>query len=367
MNTASASGNDDQVEDRADQDKRDDRDRQRAETAEVLAKLSRLVPEPQEAHGLVMLMGSGVAQGLAGVRARQASLELARASARGSASLEARRTEAEAARVAEAVTRAQTRRLRLTEPRSDERTVGVYGYVVDGEAPVAAQVALVSGDKALACIDTDKAGSFALSVTSEEPLALRVMVADKVVHLDDEATLHPGPVATYRLVDLAQSTAPPSEEYVCDQGPAAPRQPLPDKGLTLGETMTKLREADATVAAVRVVAANVSTPRVAEIHDDDGAVTLHVEGRGTDKGRLAVAATVLAHQPDADQAGIGSAAAAATLLEAANVTTWADLRSAAALHPAALAKKFGVDRSRGPALSASLRATVSAIDFVEEG
>src|SRR5688500_12229287 len=116
-------------------------------TAEALRKLQRLVPEPQEAHGLVMLLGNGTGAALTGVRSRQASLELARASARGSASVDARRAEAEAARDAVAVVRAEVRRLRVSEPRSSEDTVGVYGHVLDVDAPVVgAQVALVDGD-----------------------------------------------------------------------------------------------------------------------------------------------------------------------------------------------------------------------------
>ena len=101
------------------------------DTAEALRKLQALVPEPQEAHGLVMLLGNGIGEALTGVRARQASLELARATARGSASVDARRAEAEAARDAVTVVRSEVRRLRVTEPRSDERTVGVYGHVLD--------------------------------------------------------------------------------------------------------------------------------------------------------------------------------------------------------------------------------------------
>lgn len=338
------------------------------DTAEALRKLQDLVPEPQEAHGLVMLLGNGIGEALTGVRARQASLELARATARGSASLDARRAEAEAARDAVTVVQAEVRRLRVTEPRSDEHTVGVYGHVLDDDKPVVgAQVALVDGDQALACVDTDKAGAFALSQVSDRALVLRVSVGEKVVHLDDEATLRPGPVATYRLVDLGEATAPAPEQYACDGGPPKPSQPLPKPGGSLTQTLKDLRASGASLSRVRLTASDDATPQVVDVQHGDGGVGLEVRGRMTDAGRLSVVASVLAHQPDAERAGVGSAAAATALLKGGQVTTWVEAQEAAKLHPAELAKRFGLDRDQGSALSTALATTMSTIEIVEEG
>jgi hypothetical protein len=337
-------------------------------TAEALRKLQALVPEPQEAHGLVMLLGNGIGEALTGVRARQASLELARATARGSASVEARRAEAEAARDAVTVVQSEVRRLRVTEPRSDEHTVGVYGHVLDDGAPVVgAQVALVDGDQALACIDTDKAGAFALRQESDRALALRVSVGDEVVHRDDEATLRPGPVATYRLVELSESTTPVPEQYACDDGRPKPSQPLPKAGGSLISTLKDLRASGASLTGVRLTASDDATPKVVDVHDGDGGVRLEVRGRTTDAVRLAVVASVLAHQPDAERAGVGSARAASALLKAGQVSTWDEAQKAAKLHPVELAERFGLDRDQGSALSTALATTMSIIEIVEEG
>lgn len=337
-------------------------------TAEALRKLQAMVPEPQEAHGLVMLLGNGIGEALTGVRARQASLELARATARGSASVDARRAEAEAARDAVKVVHAEVRRLRVTEPRSDEHTVGVYGHVLDDGAPVVgAQVALVDSDQELACVDTDRAGAFALSQESDRALALRVSVGEKVVHFDDEATLRPGPVATYRLVELGEATTPAPEQYACDGDRPKPAQPLPEPGGSLTQTLKELRGSGASLTRVRFAASDDATPQVVDVQDGDGGVVLEVRGRTTDAGRLAVVASVLAHQPDAERAGVGSAAAAAALLKQAQVTTLAEAQEAAQLHPAELAKRFGLDRDQGSALSTALATTMSTIEIVEEG
>jgi hypothetical protein len=342
------------------------------ETAAALRKLQKMVPEPQEAHGLLMLLGNGMAEALTGVRAGQASLELARATARRSASLDARRAEAEAARDAVTVVQGEVRRLRVTEPRADEHTVGVYGHVLDDGEPVAgAQVGLVDGDQALACVDTDKAGAFALSQEwdqeSRRPLALRVMVKDEVVHRDDEATLRPGPVATYRLIELGEATTPPPEQYVCDGGRPEPTQPLPAPGGSLTQTLKDIRAAHASVHVVRLAASDDTTPKVVDVQHGDDGVALEVRGRSTDAGRLAVVASVLAHQPGAERAGVGSAAAATALLKEGEVATWADAQEVATLHPVELAKRFKLDRDQGSALATALAATMSSIEIVEEG
>ena len=60
----------------------------------------------------MMLLGNGLAEALTGVRARQASLELARATARRSASVNLRRAEAEASRDALTVVQGEVRRCR---------------------------------------------------------------------------------------------------------------------------------------------------------------------------------------------------------------------------------------------------------------
>lgn len=336
-------------------------------TAEALRKLQGLVPEPQEAHGLVMLLGNGIGEALTGVRARQASLELARASARGSAAVDARRAEAEAARDAVTAVHAEVRRLRITEPRSDEHTVGVYGHVLDDGAPVVgAQVALVDGDQALACVDTDESGAFALSQESERALALRVSLGEKVVHHDDEATLRPGPVATYRLIELGEATTPAPGQYACDGDRPKPSPPRPKPGGSLTLTLKDLRSSGAPLTGVRLAASDDATPKVVDVRENAGGVGLEVHGRTTDAGRLAVVASVLAHQPDAERAGVGSAAAASALLKDGQVTSWDEAQTAAKLHPVELARRFGLDRDQGSALSTALAATMATIEIVKE-
>lgn len=338
------------------------------DTAEALRRLLDLVPEPAAAHGVLMLLGNGVAEALTGVRARQASFELARATARGSASVDARQAEAAAARDAVRVVQSEIRRLRVTEPRSDEGTVGVYGHVLDADEPVAgAQVALLAGDHALACVDTDEAGAFALSQESDRALALRVMLGKRVVHLDDEAILRPGPVATYRRIDLREASAPGQEQYACDDGRPAPSQPLPEPGSSLTQTLKGLRASGARLARVRLAASDDTTPRVVGVQDGDDGVGLEVRGRTTDAVRLAVVASVLAYQPEAERAGVGSAAAARALLRTGQVTTWGEVQKIVLMQPAELAGRFRLDRDQGAALSAALAATMSTIEITEEG
>lgn len=340
------------------------------DTLSALKKLQHQVPEPQEAHGLLMLLGNGMAEAMVGLRARQAALEHARASARGSASADARRAEAEASAAALTAVRAEVRRLRVTEPRSGDGVTSVYGHVLDDGRPVVgAQVALVDGDAALACIDTDKAGSFALSVDSEGPLALRVSVGDKVVHRDDEATLRPASVAPYRLVELGEATPDAPSQHPCDDGgdQPLPPSPLPKPGGSLTQVLKELKAADVTIVHLRLTASDDATPRVSDIRDGDGGIWLEVQGRTTDGGRLAVVAALLAHQPEAEAAGIGSATAAAALLKAGQVTTWDEALVASRLKIDDVAKRFGLDRDQGAALRSALASTMSTIEIVEEG
>jgi hypothetical protein len=340
------------------------------ETLNALRKLQRQVPEPQEAHGLLMLLGNGMAEAVVGLRARQAVLELARASARGSASADARRAEAEASAAALTAVRAEVRRLRVQEPRSGDGVTSVYGHVLDeGEPVVGAQVALVDGEEALVCVDTDKAGSFALSADSEGPLSLRVSVGDEVVHRDDEATLRPASLAPYRLVELGDATADAPSQHPCEDGADQPKPsaPMPKPGGSLTQVLKELQAADVTVAHVRLTASDDATPKVSDIRDLDGGIGLDVQGRTTDGGRLAVVAALLAHQPEAEAAGIGSATAATALLRAGRVTTWDEARRASRLKIDDLAQRFGLSRDQAAALRLALGATLSKIDLVEEG
>lgn len=338
------------------------------ETFETLRKLRDLIPAPPQAHGLVMLLGAGMAEALAEVRARQASLEVARAEARGSGAVEFRKAEAEAAEDAVSVLRSEVRRLRVSEPPADEHTVGVYGHVVDdGEPVVGAQVALLDEGRALACVVTDKAGVFALSQKSERPLSLRVCVADKVVHLDDEATLRPGPVATYRLVDLGEASIPPEKQYPCDGERPNPNDPPVKPGTSLIETLTMLRATGATLARVRVSPSEEATPQVVDTREGDGGLWLSVRGRTSNAGLLTVVAAVLAYQPEAEKMGIRSATAAAALLKRGGVGTWDEAGKLAQASPEELTRLFGLGRGEGLLLSQALRQTLQIIEVVEEG
>lgn len=344
----------------------------------TLQKLSRKVPEPQEAHGLVMLLGNGLAEAMVGMRARQATLEAVRAEARGRALGDARRPEAEAAVAAVAAVRAEIRRLRVKEPRTGDGITSVYGHVLDDGEPVArALVALVDGDNALGCIETDNRGSFALSVDSEGPLALQVTVNDAVVHRDEEATIAPMPVAPYRLVELSNAGPQTPTQQPCDNPgdtkdgggdrPKPKPKPMPRPGGSLTRVLKELRAGNVRVTTVRLYASHDATPRVSDIRHGDDGIELEVHGRVTDAGRLAVVAALLAHQPEAEAAGIGSATAAAALLKAGQVTTWDEARQASRLKVDDVAQRFGLDREQGAALRLALVATLSALDVAEGG
>jgi len=342
----------------------------------ALQKLSRKVPEPQEAHGLLMLLGNGLAEAMVGMRARQATLEAVRAEARGTALGDARRAEAEAAVAAVDAVRSEIRRLRVKEPRTGDGITSVYGHVLDDGEPVAgALVALVDGDDALACIETDNRGSFALSVNSAGPLALQVTINDAVVHRDEEATIAPGPVAPYRLVELSNAGPQSPTQRPCDKpgdmkddgGDRPKPKPMPRPGGSLTQVLKELKADNVRVATVRLSASDDATPRVADIRDGHDGIELEVHGRVTDAGRLAVVAALLAHQPEAEAAGIGSATAAAALLKTGQVTTWDEARRASRLKIDDVAQRFGLDHDRGAALRLALVATLSAIDVVGEG
>jgi hypothetical protein len=339
------------------------------DTLAALQKLKGMVPEPQEAHGLVLLLGNGLGEAMAGMRARQARLELARAEARRSASLEARRADVEASDAAVRVAQAEIRRLRVSEPPAGDGTVAVYGHVLhDGDPVRGAVVALVADDEVLVRIETDKAGSFALSVNSERALSLRISIGRKVVYRDDEATITPGPLAAYRLVELADSTthAPTRRAYGADEQPG-PSRPLPKTGGSLPRVLKELAARGVRVARVWLSASDDAAPKVTEISEVDGGVDLKVQGRLTDAGRLSVVAAVLAHQPEAKRAGMGSPALAAAILKAGKVKTWDDAERVSRLEPADVAERFGLDLAEAAALSSALAATIATIEIVEEG
>ncbi|WP_067809929.1 hypothetical protein [Nocardia beijingensis] len=334
------------------------------ETLSTLKSLQRQIPEAREAHGLVMLLGNGLAEAMVGMRASQARLEAVRTEARGDASALVRRAEADAAQAAVEVVRGEVRRLRVTEPPTGEKMRSVYGHVIDGANPVAgAVVALMDGDEALVCIETGTDGEFTLSVGGDRPLALRVTIGGKVVHHDDEATLAPASFPPYRLVDLGDATPAPPTQRPCD-GPSS-SGPLPKPGGSLTETLKKLRSVDLSVSHVRVSASNDTTPKVTKLDVADGGIGLEVAVRPTDVGRLAVVASVLAHQPDAEAAGVRSAAAAAAALRAAEVTTWEEAQALPRQKPEELARRFGLDARSGAALRKALTATLMTIDVDE--
>ena len=188
------------------------------------------------------------------------------------------------------------------------------------------------------------------------------------MHRDDEATLRPGPVATYRLVELGEATTPAPEQYACDDGRPEPSQPLPKPGGSLTQTAQGppgRRARRCPSSGWRLP--TTRPPRSSTSATGTAASSWRCAGRTTDAGRLAVVASVLAHQPDAERAGVGSAAAATALLKAGQVTTWDEAQEAAKLHPVELAKRFGLDRDQGSALSTALATTMATIEIVEEG
>lgn len=337
------------------------------ETLKALQKLQRQIPETREAHGLLMLVGIGVAEAMVTVRARQARLEAVRAKAHGDASAGVRQAEAAAAQATVDVVRDEVRRLRVTEPPTGAQVTSVYGHVVDGQDAVpGAVVALVDGDEALVCVETGTDGRFTLSVDGDQPLALRVTLGRKVVHRDDVATIVPAPFPPYRLVDLAESTPEPTQGP-CDTGDEPRSEPLPPLGESLTQTLRQLQAADVTVSHVRVTASDDATPKVTKlIYSDDG-IGLEVAVRTSDSGRLAVAAALLAHQPEAAVAGVRSATSAAAALREAKVTTWDEAQVLPRQKIADVASRFGLDAKRGAALRRALAATVAMIDVTEEG
>lgn len=337
-----------------------------------LRKLQGQLPEPQDAHGLIMLLGNGLAEAMVGMRAQQAALELARAEARGSVHTNVRRAEAEASIAALAAVEAEVRRLRIEQPHSGDGIIGIYGHVLDdGEPVVGAEVALVGGEKPLACIDTDKAGAFVLSVDSDGPLALRVSIADQVVHRDTELTIVPSSVAAYRLVELGEATPDPPTQRPCDDvnkgnGRPKPTQPLPKPGGSLNEVLKDLKGKDMPVVALRLFASKNATPRVVDIRAADAGVELDVQGQLSDAGRLAVVASLVAHQPKAEKAGIGSATAAAELLKTGKVTSWEEAVRAPNLTEVGISRRFGLDRDQATALRSALATTIATIEIMEE-
>jgi hypothetical protein len=142
---------------------------------------------------------------------------------------------------------------------------------------------------------------------------------------------------------------------------------LPKPGGSLTETLNRLRSVDLLVSHVRVSASDDATPKVTKLADADGGIGLEVAVRPTDAGRLAVVASVLAHQPDAETVGIGSATAAAAALRRAEVTTWEEVRVLPRTRVEDFAGRFGLDSRSGTAFRRILTATLTIIDVVDEG
>jgi hypothetical protein len=174
-------------------------------------------------------------------------------------------------------------------------------------------------------------------------------------------------VASYRLVELGEATPDQPGQHPCDDGEDRPPKPLPKPGGSLTQVLKELKAAGATVATVRLSASDDATPHVSDIRQEEGGIGLDVVGRVTDAGRLAVVASLLAHRPEAEAAGVGSATAAAALLKAGRVTTWDEALVASRLKIDEVAQRFGLERDQGRALRSALAATMSTVEIVEEG
>ena len=313
-----------------------------------------------------MLLGNGLAESLAAVRARQAALEAVRAKVRDPARAEAREAEAnEAAAILSAV-QAEVRRLRVAEPSISEGGTGVYGYaVLDGYPLGGADVGLIDGEEPLVNVETDARGAFALSARSERPLALRVTLGGKVIYRDTDATMTPTTVPLYRLIELGKSSEPPQGDppgFGAHQ--PRPRPPREPRG-TLVTELKRLGLEGHRIISLRLSESHRDTPVVVAAQPIDDGVELDVEGRLTEAGLLKVLAALFAHEPEADDVGITNASAAASLLRQGGVTSREDSQLVVEQSDRGVARRFGIKPGQAAGLKVALARAMSKIRVPE--
>jgi hypothetical protein len=319
-----------------------------------------------------MLLCNVMAESLLALRARQARLDAVLAKVRTPARAEARQAEADTAAATLAAVRAEARRLRVKEPRADQGGAAVYGHVLqDGEPVVGAEVALLDGDEQLAVTETDRRGAFALSATSERPLALQVSVGGRLAYRDDEATILASKTALYRFVELAGTDRPPdekpSDEPSDEPGDGPPRpdgRPSHIPG-TLIEVLRRLQDSGQEVVAVHLSDGGLATPVVTSVNRADAGVELEVEGRVTDAGVMEVVAALLAHEPEAEVVGITSATDAASRLRHEGVDSREEVVRVSELPPEEVAHRFRIKPEQAAALKVALARVMSKL-FVRE-
>jgi hypothetical protein len=195
---------------------------------EALSQAQKQVPSPERSHSDAMLAAHRLAQPFAQLRANQLRMESLRAEVKDGARAAAFAARADAADRQVASIEGGIARLRIVQPDSCANSVTVYGYIRDGADPLAgASVALFDGDEILAQIDSDKDGSFKLSVCSEVPLGVQVSTGGKLAHRDSAEVHPPSAVAAYRIIDIGggETPAPVQDPPKGDCAPSQPAEP----------------------------------------------------------------------------------------------------------------------------------------------
>lgn len=416
------------------------------ETKELtrLVQVGSNLGEPKTIHENLALAGNLLIQPLAGLRARQAALEVVRAKLRHGASSDLyakRAAEAEAATLTTASIGAEVARLSLDQPVTNAATVGAYGYVTDGDTPVThGEVELVDDAEVLGRAALGDDGSFSVSAKSENALSLRVTAAradastaeprknpagKTVRYTDPIPILAPGPVPTYRVVDLAKlpnarplsgdfaggiagvraraAAAPTPEAAVADKpkpaaapatamtapapqpAAAAPtpaataaapatKPPLDPAavagvpGSTLNQGLKSLADQGVAVTAIRVKPATETTPKIVAVSTDpaSGSVALEVHARNTDAAKMDVLATVLTHDPDTDHVGMTGVDATKTWLRDNSVSSFKEAQEIAAASVKDIRTRFEIGtQAAGRALKRAFNTAIGKIEHEE--
>lgn len=391
-----------------------------------LVKLGDRLGDIKTAHENLALAGNVLARPLLALRARQAALEVARAKLRhGSDSdVYARRVDqAREATLALANVGAEIARLGIQQPAADEKTVGVYGYVVDGNQPVTSgEIGLMRDNETVARTALGDDGSFSVSAASDTALTLRFAgrragdAKGKTVNYTDPAPLSAPGLASYRVLDLANlpasgpagdkssggkstsgtggiagvkvraEAAPRPETAVAEPARPAPAAqdgapaaaaatPALDPaavanvpGSTLNQGLKALGDMGVAVSAIRVTPATATTPKITAVSTDPagGAVTLDVQARDTEGAKMDVLATVLAHDPATDAVGMTSLDAARTWLKDNAVRTVDEVKALAASSVKDLRQRLEIgSKAAGEALKGALDSALGKIEHVE--
>lgn len=375
------------------------------ESLSGLAQFGERLGDSRTVQENVVLAGNLLAKPLATLRARQAELEVVRARLRkGESSPDYARRVEEADTATLAVSRlgAEIGRLSLSAPASDNSTVAVYGYVTDGDRPVTSgEVGLMDGNKAVARAVLGKDGSFSLTASSPVPLTLRVATkrTGAEAYVDPAPINAPGPLASYRLIDLSSPSRKAAAGGQPASGPNANRRsaaagggaslaagstadrsgartaaaatapPATDvSGGTLNQGLKKLGERGAVISSIRVTPADAAAPRIGSVSSDSttGEVALQVHARSTDAAKLDVLAAVLAHDPTAAPIGMTSFDSARTWLKDKKVKTISDAGTIARSPIGELRQRFKLSTKMAAVLKQALTSALGKINYQDQ-